>query len=82
MIDNEARAALQRFLTTDPADIGCDWALELLHAYVELVAAGEDPERRYPGIATHLRSCGPCLEDYQGLLAAVRDSDTSRPEQG
>ena len=73
MSEHDARAALDQFLATDPADVGCDRALELLHAYVELVVAGEDPERRHPGIAAHLRSCGPCLEDFQGLLAAVRD---------
>ena len=73
MSGDEARAALDRFLTTDPADVGCDRALELLDAYVELVVAGEDPELRYPGVAAHLRSCGPCLEDFQGLLTAVRE---------
>ena len=26
----------------------------------------------YPGIAAHLRACGPCGEDFEGLLAAVR----------
>ncbi|MDT4936232.1 MAG: hypothetical protein QOK11_4124 [Pseudonocardiales bacterium] len=79
MIGDESRAALERFLATDPTDVGCDRALELLHAYVELVVDGEDPERRYPGIAAHLRSCGPCLGDFQGLLAAVRDPGTPRP---
>jgi hypothetical protein len=28
--------------------------------------------QRYPGIAAHLRACGPCGEDFEGLLAAVR----------
>jgi hypothetical protein len=34
--------------------------------------AGGPAERRYPGIAAHLRACGPCGEDFEGLLAAVR----------
>ena len=79
MIGDEGRAALERFLTTDPADAGCAETLELLHAYVELVAAGEDPEQRYPGVAAHLRSCEPCLDDYHGLLAIVREADGSEP---
>ncbi|HEY7047203.1 MAG TPA: hypothetical protein VH373_08285 [Jatrophihabitantaceae bacterium] len=79
VIGDEARAALERFVTTDPADAGCAETLELLHAYVELVAAGENPEVRYPGVAVHLRSCGPCLDDYQGLLAVVRDADAADP---
>ena len=40
--------------------------------YVEVVAAGGPAEQRYPGIAAHLRACGPCGEDFEGLLAAVR----------
>jgi len=64
--------ALDNFLRTDPRDVGCDQAMEMLHVYVELVAAGDPAEQRYPGIAAHLRACGPCGEDFEGLLAAVR----------
>jgi hypothetical protein len=66
-------AALDRFLRTDPQDVGCDQARELLHIYAELAAAGEPVEQRYPGIAAHLQACGPCGEDFEGLLAAIRD---------
>ena len=64
--------ALDRFLRTDPRDVGCEQAMEMLHVYVELVAAGGPAEQRYPGIAAHLRACGPCGGDFEGLLAAVR----------
>jgi hypothetical protein len=63
---------LDRFLQTDPRDVGCAQAMEMLHIYAELTAAGADAEQRYPGIAAHLRACGPCGEDLEGLLAAVR----------
>ena len=66
------RAALERFLQTDPADAGCGETAERLHAYVELVVAGEDPELSYPGITVHLRGCSPCAEDFDGLLALLR----------
>jgi hypothetical protein len=65
---------LGRFLETDPADVGCEQAAELLHVYVE--AAATDPvaaKARYPGIAAHLRACGPCSQDFEGLLAAIAD---------
>ena len=65
-------SALDDFLRTDPQDVGCDQAMEMLHVYVELVAAGAPAGQRYPGIAAHLRACGPCGEDFGGLLAAVR----------
>jgi hypothetical protein len=68
--------ALERFLSTDPRDVGCAQAMELLHVYVDLVA-GDSPVRaaqRYPGVAAHLRACGPCGDDFDGLLAAVGTS--------
>jgi hypothetical protein len=68
-------AELDRFLATDPSDVGCEQAMQILHVYVELVdeqapgvAAG-----RYPGVAAHLAACGPCGEDFNGLLAAIGD---------
>ena len=79
MTDNfEARmngpSALERFLRTDPRDVGCDEALGLLHVYAELAAADGSAAERYPGVAVHLSACGPCGEDFEGLLAAIRDS--------
>ena len=65
-------SALERFLRTDPRDVGCSQAMDMLHVYAEVVAAGELAEERYPGIAAHLRACGPCGEDFEGLLAAIR----------
>ena len=65
-------SALERFLRTDPSDVGCAEAMELLDIYAELAAAGAPVEERYPGVAAHLRACGPCAEDFEGLLAAVR----------
>lgn len=63
--------ALDRFLLTDPKDVGCEQAMEFLHVYVELVAADAAAEERYPGIAAHLKACGPCSEDFTGLLAVI-----------
>jgi hypothetical protein len=65
-------SALDRFLRTDPRDVGCAEAMEMLHVYAELTAAGGPAESRYPGVAAHLRACGPCGEDFEGLLAALR----------
>ena len=67
-------SALDRFLRTDPRDVGCAEAMQLLHVYVELVARDADAAQRYPGVAAHLRECGPCAEDFEGLLTALRDS--------
>ena len=63
--------ALDRFLQTDPRDVGCEQAMKMLHVYAELAAAGAPAEQRHPGFAAHLRACGPCGEDFEGLLAAI-----------
>ena len=65
---------LERFLRTDPKDVGCDEAMTVLHVYADIIARGEDPEVLYPGVSAHLRACGPCAEDLQGLLEAIRAS--------
>ena len=70
--DGSGRKALLRFLETDSRDAGCQQTAELLDVYVELVLDGRDPEQTYPGITAHLRACGPCLDDFEGLLAAAR----------
>ena len=62
---------LERFLRTDPRDAGCDEAMAVLHIYADLAATGENPAERYPGVAAHLAACGPCAEDFTGLLAAA-----------
>ncbi len=72
---------LEAFLRTDPRDVGCDQALRILDVYVDLVLSdtGEAAARRYPGVAAHLLACGPCADDYDGLLAAAGragDDDT------
>ena len=64
---------LDRFLAADPRDAGCEQALEILHVYAGMVL--EDApglaSYRYPGVAAHLAACGPCDEDFQGLLGAA-----------
>jgi hypothetical protein len=66
-----AAARIARLLDTDPRDVGCEEAMAVLHIYVDLVAAGGAAAERYPGVAAHLRACGPCTEDFEGLLAAA-----------
>ena len=68
-------SSLDKLLATDPADVGCDGTFELLDLYVEVELAGQDPQVRFPGTAEHLRGCGACRADYQGLLAAAGGLD-------
>lgn len=71
---------LERFLETDPLDVGCDEAMRVLHVYVDLVLedeSGAEAARRHPGVAAHLAACGPCDEDFQGLLEVARTAGTA-----
>jgi hypothetical protein len=72
---------LDRFLQTDPRDVGCDQAMQMLHIYVDLVAQdAAAAAQHYPGIAAHLRACGPCSDDFHGLLAAANDPSNGTAE--
>lgn len=64
---------LDRFLLTNPADVGCDEAIRLMHVYADHVLDHgiDQAAARYPGIAAHFLACGPCAEDLEGLLVAA-----------
>ncbi|MDM7853819.1 hypothetical protein [Cellulomonas alba] len=64
---------LDAFLRTDPRDVGCDETLRVLEIYAELTAADPAEARsRFPGVAAHVASCGPCAQDLAGLLELIR----------
>jgi hypothetical protein len=63
---------LENFLSTDPKDVGCAQAMEVLHVYADMVAADAAARERFPEVAAHLRACGPCAEDLDALVEAVR----------
>jgi hypothetical protein len=66
--------SLDEFLRTDPRDVGCGEAAELLHVYADLhVTDPDEAARRYPGVLAHLRACGPCRTDFEGLIALLEE---------
>ena len=66
------RADISELLDVDDVDAGCAASFEVLHEYVEAELAGQDPAAGLPGLASHLRTCPACRQDYLGLLEAVR----------
>lgn len=79
---------LDRFLLTDPTDVGCDEAIRLMHVYADVVlehGIGQAASR-FPGIAAHFRACGPCAEDLEGILLAAKGGSSGfsvgNPGQG
>jgi hypothetical protein len=71
---------LDELLRAMDGDAGCTAGEDILHAYVELELAGEDPSRVYPGTAIHLQSCPGCRADHDGLLEAARRFADIGPE--
>jgi hypothetical protein len=54
-------------------EVSCEECFEYLDEYVE--------GRAVPGMAAHLEGCPACREDYESLLALVReDGDGARTE--
>jgi GNAT superfamily N-acetyltransferase len=46
---------------------------------VDMLLSGERPEERFPGVAAHLRACGPCNDDFEGLLDACQSLPAPGP---
>ena len=66
-------SAFERFVRTDPSDVGCGGAMEVMDVYAELAVADRPAaEQRYPGVAVHLRVCDPCDQDLEGLMTLIR----------
>ena len=54
-------------------EVTCEECFERLDEYVE--------GREMPGMAAHLQGCPACREDYESLLAMVRDGDDEAPTE-
>ncbi|HEX6723811.1 MAG TPA: hypothetical protein VF073_01085 [Gaiella sp.] len=54
-------------------DAGCNGGLAVIAEYVELEVEGRDARELFPGFATHLHNCAACAEDYESLVALVRE---------
>jgi predicted anti-sigma-YlaC factor YlaD len=52
-------------------EVDCDTCFVELDRYVELADA--DADTAVPGMRAHLAGCGACREEYEGLVAFLRD---------
>jgi hypothetical protein len=70
-------AALNRMvrniLTARPDEIGCDECFEQLDRFVEMELAGKNAAEAMPLVQDHLERCTDCREEFEALLAALRD---------
>ncbi len=54
-------------------EVDCETCFAALDRYVELVDCSADAESAVPGMPAHLAGCGACREEYESLLALVRN---------
>jgi hypothetical protein len=72
--EDERHVILTRLLGPSGPEVSCEQCFELLDEYVELELAGEDADRRLPGLSEHLQGCPACREDHESLRDFVRGS--------
>ena len=70
--EDHRRELLTRLLGPSAPEATCEECFELLDEYVELELAGEDADRRLPGLREHLQGCPACNEDYESLRDFVQ----------
>jgi hypothetical protein len=63
---------LRRVLGPSGPEVMCQECFELLDEYVELELAGQDADRRLPGMREHLEGCPACAEEHDSLRELVR----------
>jgi predicted anti-sigma-YlaC factor YlaD len=68
---------VKRLLGTTDEDAGCETAFAFLAEYVEGEHAGRPKAKALEAVAAHLRNCPACADDYEGLLALVREQEVS-----
>jgi hypothetical protein len=69
--DDRHRELVARLLGPAEPEVTCEQCFELLDEYVELELAGEDADRRLPGMGAHLEGCPACREDHESLYELV-----------
>ena len=79
MTDATDRDLIARLLGPAGPEVSCEECFELLDQYVDLELAGEDADRRLPGMREHLQGCPACREDHESLRDLV-SADVPRDE--
>jgi hypothetical protein len=72
--------SLDELLRAHDGDAGCDAGVPIMDQYVEIELRGEDPSKRFPGTAIHLRVCPGCRADHDGVLEAARHFGDVAPD--
>jgi hypothetical protein len=64
---------VRNILTARPDEIGCDECFEQLDRFVDMELASKNAAEAMPLVQDHLERCTDCREEFEVLLAALRD---------
>ena len=78
---DEHRRLIAALLGPGEPELTCEDCFEQLDRYVDVAAAGDDPDLAVPGMRAHLLGCPACSEDHESLLAYVRHADGTTPSE-
>ena len=68
---------IDRLLGPEGPEVTCEECFEHIDRYAELQLQGADAEAAVPGMAAHLEGCPACHEDFESLLALLREERES-----
>jgi predicted anti-sigma-YlaC factor YlaD len=66
---------VRAIVDTQPEEMDCDQCFEELDFFAEMVLAGKPAEEAMPLVQDHLHRCGPCREEFEALLDALKQLD-------
>ncbi|HKW01948.1 MAG TPA: hypothetical protein VJN96_19125 [Vicinamibacterales bacterium] len=66
--DQHVRALLAACQDTHATELTCDEFLDAMPAYAELCAAGNEASPAFAAARAHVRLCGDCRDEFQGLI--------------
>lgn len=64
---------VSHIFTTQPVELNCDECYEQVDCFAELVLAGKNAAEAMPLVQDHLDRCHECRDEFEALLAALRD---------
>ncbi|MBI3160237.1 MAG: hypothetical protein HYZ26_11630 [Chloroflexi bacterium] len=74
------KETLEKIITkialTRADEIGCETCFAEVDRFVDMLVAGEDPEKVMPLVEHHLKVCGNCHEEFLALLEALKSAAT------
>lgn len=72
-VPDDVRTLAERLTGPAGPELSCEECFDVLDVYVERELAGADVGAAMPAMRAHLAGCSACRDDYDSLLALLRD---------